>query len=119
MRIVATLQKIDWFEIKKDFMMASCLVMIVSMCLSIWTIALGYHNMDLGHNLALVNAIWEDRFNETFVDRGVTGQGVIMVFAPVNGIQVGYLQLVQGWSSLMVTSLLLGVFLTTLRYMRR
>jgi len=119
MGILKAIMGIDWFEIKKDFMMASCLVMIVSMCLSIWTIALGYHNMDLGHNLATVNAIWGERFNETFVDRGVTGQGVIMVFAPVNGIQVGYLQLVQGWSSLMVTSLLLGVFLTTLRYMRR
>lgn len=111
--------KIDWFEYQKTVLMAGTVVMVVSMCFSVNMIMLGFHNMDLGHNMLRMNEIWIIKFNTTLKDTGSDGNGGIGVYGASQLIYIGSSQLRNGWASLMITSILFGVFVTTLRYSKK
>ena len=114
--IIERLKKIDWLEIQKDLIMGGCLVMVLSMCLSMWLIGTGYHGFDMGHNMRYV----ETMFNVSFADYGtnmITGQPTRT--PTLEMIQRGSQQMTTGTIGLLVTSILFGVSIATLRYMRK
>ncbi len=109
---------IDWFEVEKSMLMASVIVFAVSMCLSVNIIMLGFHNLDLGHNMLRMNELWIVRFNETITDAGSDGNGYITAFEASELIHIGVAQIRTGWVQLMVTSIMFGVSAASLRYMK-
>lgn len=111
--------KIDWFEYQKTVLMAGTVIMVVSMCFSVNIIMLGFHNIDLGHNMLRLNELWIVRFNTTMRDEGRYADGTIGVKDASQLIYIGSSQIRNGWGSLMITSILFGIFVTTLRYSKK
>lgn len=109
---------VDWFELQKTMVMASVVVFAVSMCLSVNVIMLGFHNLDLGHNMLRLNELWILRFNTTLSDVGSDMKGNIDTAGASELIFIGVAQLRNGWTSLMVTAIMFGVSAASLRYMK-
>lgn len=110
--------RINWFEISLDFHLAYTIALAVSMCIAMMMIMLGFHNMDLGHNMGRLNMVWEEAFNETLVDRGI-GAGKVKIFNQANLVQTGAQQIMNGVIGLMISGALFGSAATALRFKRR
>lgn len=102
---------VDWFEFQKSIMMGAVLTVIISLVLSIMIFHTGMHNLDTGWNMRVTELSLNVSFQDFMSDYQLHNAKYI--------ITLGYEQIRTGLIATFIFSLILGYFLTSLRFMVR